>query len=203
MDPSIKRSRAALRATGLALLVLTLTAVAQAAVYSASGSVALLADLIHNAGDAATALPLAVAFAARSVRAERLAGLAVVVLIFISACAVGYQSVERLVHPHPVDGLLALALAGLLGFGGNSAAARIRTRAGGRLNSPALVADGNHAHADALISLSVIASAAALAVGLKAVDALIGLGVTGLILQIAWRSWQGLRAAPPSPRDVT
>jgi divalent metal cation (Fe/Co/Zn/Cd) transporter len=90
VDSSIKRSRDGLRAVGLALLVLGLTAIAQTAVFVASGSVALLADLIHNFGDAATAFPLAIAFALRSPRAERWAGLAVVLAIFISACVAGY-----------------------------------------------------------------------------------------------------------------
>src|ERR687894_1721263 len=90
VDASIKRSRAGLRAVGLALLVLSVTAIAQAVVFAASGSIALLADLIHNIGDAATAIPLGVAFLLRSERAERYAGLAVVLAIFISACVAGY-----------------------------------------------------------------------------------------------------------------
>jgi len=89
VDESIKRSREGLRAVGLALLILTLTALAQTVIYIASGSIALLADLIHNAGDAATAIPLGIAFALRSARAERWAGLAVVAAIFISACVAG------------------------------------------------------------------------------------------------------------------
>ncbi len=90
---SIKRSREGLRAVGLALLVLALTAAAQTAVFIASGSVALLADLVHNAGDAATAIPLGIAFALRSARGERLAGLAVVAAIFISPCVAGYEAI--------------------------------------------------------------------------------------------------------------
>src|SRR3954469_12551228 len=99
---SVKRSRAGLRAVGLALGVLGLTAAVQAVVFAASGSVALLADLIHNAGDAATAIPLGIAFALRSERAERLAGLAVVAAIFVSACVAGAEAVDRLVHPRDV-----------------------------------------------------------------------------------------------------
>src|SRR4051794_24283937 len=129
VDASIKRSREGVRAVALALLVLGLTAVAQAAVYLASGSVALLADLIHNAGDAATAIPLGIAFALRSPRAERWAGLAVVGAILVSACVAGYEAVGRLIDPEPVDALLPLALAGVLGFAGNWSAAAIRTRA--------------------------------------------------------------------------
>ena len=190
VDESIKRSREGPRAVGLALLVLGLTAAAQAAVFAASGSVALLADLIHNAGDAATAIPLGIAFALRSPRAERLAGLAVVVAIFVSACVAGYEALERLVDPRPVHGLATLALAGALGFAGNWAAALIRTRAGRRLDSPALIADGAHARADAYVSLAVVAGAAALAAGLDVADPLIGLAITLVILRITWQSWR-------------
>src|SRR3954463_10045458 len=116
VDPSIQRSREGLRAVGWALLVLGLTAVAQTLVFVATDSVALLADLIHNFGDAATAIPLAAAFALRSERAERGAGLFVVFAIFVSACVAGYEAVARLVDPQPPEHLLALAAAGAVGF---------------------------------------------------------------------------------------
>jgi cation diffusion facilitator family transporter len=191
---SIKRSRAGLRAVALALLVLALTAGAQAAVLVATGSVALLADLVHNAGDAATAIPLGIAFALRSESAERTAGLLVVGAIFVSACVAGYAAVDRLVDPSAVDHLGALALAGVIGFAGNLAAARIRTRAGERLDSPALVADGKHARADAYVSLAVVASAAAIAIGIPVADPLIGLAITVVIGRITWESWRTVRA---------
>lgn len=194
VDDSIKRSREGLRAVGLALLVLGLTAAAQTLVFIASGSVALLADLIHNAGDAATAIPLGVAFALRSVRGERLAGLAVVGAIFISACVAGYEAAARLIDPQPVEYLWALALAGAVGFAGNWVAAGIRSRAGRRLDSPALIADGAHARADAYVSLAVIASAAVVAIGLPIADPLIGLGITLVILRITWDSWRTVSA---------
>jgi cation diffusion facilitator family transporter len=190
VDESIKRSRAGVRAVSLALVVLGLTAAAQAVVFVASGSVALLADLIHNTGDAATALPLGAAFALRSARAERWAGLAVVTAIFVSACVAGYEAIDRLVNPNPPDALGALALAGVLGFAGNLVAAQIRTRAGRRLDSPALIADGDHARADAYVSLAVVASAAVVALGLDVGDPLIGLGITAVILRITWQSWR-------------
>ena len=193
VHPSIKRSRAGVRAVALALVVLAVTAAAQAVVFVASGSVALLADLIHNAGDAATAIPLGIAFVMRSERAERLAGLAVVAAIFVSACVAGYEAVDRLVHPQDVDALGALALAGALGFAGNWVAAIIRTRAGRGLDSPALIADGDHARADAYVSLGVIASAAVVALGLRVADPLIGLAITVVILRITWRSWGTVR----------
>jgi cation diffusion facilitator family transporter len=190
---SIKRSRAGVRAVALALVVLAVTAAAQAVVFAASGSVALLADLIHNAGDAATAIPLGIAFVLRSERAERVAGLAVVAAIFVSACVAGYEAVDRLVHPQDVEALGALALAGALGFAGNWVAAVIRSRAGQRLDSPALIADGDHARADAYVSLGVIASAAVVALGVRIADPLIGLAITLVILRITWRSWGTVR----------
>src|SRR3954451_22609934 len=113
VDPSIKRSREGVRAVAIALAVLGATTVAQAVVFVASGSVALLADLIHNGGDALTAVPLGIAFAVRSPRAERLSGLAVVAAIVVSACVAGYEAVSRIVAPEEVHALGALALAGV------------------------------------------------------------------------------------------
>ena len=193
VDDSIKRSREGVRTVLLALAVLGLTAAAQAVIYVASGSVALLADLIHNAGDAATAIPLGIAFLLRSERGERLAGLAVVAAIFVSACVAGFEAIDRLVHPQDVQALGALALAGALGFAGNWVAAIIRTRAGRRLDSPALVADGDHARADAYVSLGVVASAVVVALGAPVADPLIGLAITLVILRITWRSWGTVR----------
>jgi len=190
---SIKRSRQGLRAVGLALLVLAATAAAQAVVFAASGSVALLADLIHNFGDAATAIPLGIAFALRSARAERVAGLGVVIAIFVSACVAGYEAVVRIIDPRDVEHLGALAAAGALGFAGNWIAAIVRSRAGRRLDSAALIADGAHARADAYVSLAVVASAAAVYAGLDIADPLIGLAITVVILRITWHSWSTMR----------
>jgi cation diffusion facilitator family transporter len=200
VDASIKRSRAGLRAVGLALLVLGLTAIAQAIVFAASGSVALLADLIHNAGDAATAVPLGIAFALRSASGERLAGLAVVLAIFVSACVAGYEAVDRLIDPREIEHVGAVAAAGMVGFVGNWIAAIVRTRAGRRLDSPALIADGDHARADAYVSLAVVSSAAAVTIGLDLADPLIGLAITLVILRITWQSWRTVRGAPPAQR---
>src|SRR6185503_7493528 len=115
VDDSIKRSSEGVRAVASALGVLGVTAVAQAVVFALSGSIALLADLIHNAGDALTAVPLGIAFLLRSRRAERLAGLAVVAAIFISACVAGVEAVHRLIDPRAPDQLGALAAAGVIG----------------------------------------------------------------------------------------
>ena len=187
---SIKRSREGLKAVGLSLAILGLTALAQTLIFVLSGSVALLADLIHNFGDAATAIPLGIAFLLRSKRAEGIAGLFVVAAIFVSACVAGYEAILRIVDPQAPDHLAALALAGIIGFGGNWVAAGVRSRAGRRLDSPALLADGNHARADSYVSLAVVASAAVVALGVPLADPLIGLAITVVILKITWDSWR-------------
>ena len=190
---SIKRSRAGLRAVLASLAVLGIAAALQTLIFVLSGSVALLADLIHNFGDALTAVPLGAAFLLRSERAERTAGLFVVAAIFVSACVAGIEAISRLIHPDAPSHLWALALAGAIGYAGNLAAARIRLRAGRRLDSPALIADGHHARADAYVSLAVIASAAVVAIGLPIADPLIGLAITVVILRITWQSWRTVR----------
>jgi cation diffusion facilitator family transporter len=197
LDREIVRSRAGIRAVALSLLVLGITAVAQTGVFLLSGSIALLADLIHNFGDALTAVPLGIAFALRSEVAERRAGLFVVGAILISACVAGVEAVQRLLHPSAPTNLVVLALAGVLGWGGNLLAAQIRTRAGRRLDSAALLADGEHARADAYVSLAVIASALAVAAGAPRADPLIGLLMTLVILRITWQSWRTIRDDHP------
>jgi cation diffusion facilitator family transporter len=193
IDASIKRSRNGIRAVLVSLGVLGITAVAQTLIFALTGSVALLADLIHNFGDALTAVPLAIAFWLRSERAERGAGLFVVAAIFISACVAGIEAVRRLIDPTAPDHLWALAAAGAVGYIGNFLAARVRLRAGARLGSPALIADGHHARADAYVSLAVIASAAVVAIGLPIADGLIALAITLVILRITWQSWRTVR----------
>ena len=190
VDPSIVRSREGVKAVSISLCVLAVAALAQLAIYLAAGSVALLADLIHNGGDALTAVPLGVAFWLGSRRRERLAGLAVVAVIFFSACVALFETVERLLHPQTLTHLWALAAAGVVGFAANEIAARVRLRAGRRLDSPALIADGNHARTDGFVSLGVIASASLVALGLPRADPLIGLAITLVILEITWDSWR-------------
>jgi cation diffusion facilitator family transporter len=193
IDPSIRRSREGLRAVGISLAILGITAVGQGVIYVLTGSVALLADLIHNAGDALTAVPLGIAFLLRSVKAERLAGLAVVAAIFASACVAGFFAVEKLISPQAPEHLLALALAGLAGFVGNEIAAQVRLRAGRRLDSAALVADGYHARTDGLVSLGVVASAVLVALGADIADPIIAMVITATILRITYESWQTVR----------
>jgi divalent metal cation (Fe/Co/Zn/Cd) transporter len=193
VDDSIKRSREGIRAVSLSLAVLTVAAVLQLAVFLASGSIALLADLIHNFGDALTAVPLGIAFALRSHVAERRAGLAVVAAIFISACVAGYEAIGRFIHPQSPTHLGILAVAGGVGYVGNHIAARVRLSAGRRLDSAALMADGHHARADAYVSLAVIGSATVVDLGAPIADPIIGLGITLVILRITWQSWGTVR----------
>src|SRR5437879_811144 len=160
-----------------------------------TNSVALLADLIHNFGDALTAVPLGIAFFLRSVRGEKLAGLAVVLAIFISACVALYETILRFIHPHALTHLWVLAAAGVIGFIGNELAAQIRLRAGRRLGSAAMTADGNHARVDGFVSLGVVGSAIVVGLGAQIADPIIGLVITLVILKITWDSWRTVRAA--------
>ena len=194
LDPSIVRSRAGIKAVSLSLAVLTVTAAAQTAIYVVVLSVALLADLIHNFGDALTAIPLGLAFFFRSARGEWWAGVAVVATIFVSAVVALVQSILRFIHPHALTHLWWLVAAGVIGFVGNEVAAQVRLRAGRRLASPALVADGNHARVDGFVSLGVLLSAAVVALGLQRADPIIGLAISLVILRVTWESWQTIRA---------
>ena len=183
----------------ISLAVLALTAGAQAGIFVLTGSVALLADLIHNLGDALTAVPLGIAFFLRSARGEKLAGLAVVLAIFVSACVALYETIQRLIHPEHLSHLWVLAAAGAIGFVGNEIAAQVRLRGGRRLDSPALIADGNHARVDGFVSLGVVGSAALVALGAPIGDPLIGLGITLVILRITWDSWRTISANDHHP----
>ena len=202
VDRSVIRSRAGLRAVSLSLAILTATDLVQTMIYASNLCVALLADLIHNFGDAATAIPLGLAFFFRSVRGERLGGLAVVFAIFVSACVALVQTIERFVNPRELSHLWWLAAAGVVGFVGNEIAARIRTRAGQRLDSAALIADGNHARVDGFVSLGVIVSAGVVGAGLEIADPIVGLAITAVILHITWQSWRTVRAWAPDSQGA-
>src|SRR5262245_54742572 len=193
VDRSIVRSRDGVRTVAISLGVLGVAAAAQVVVFVATNSVALLADLIHNFGDALTAVPLGVAFYLRSARGEKLAGLFVVFAIFVSACVALFETIERLIHPQDLSHLWALAAAGVIGFLGNEVAAQVRLRGGRRLHSPALIADGNHARVDGFVSLGVVVSAVFVAAGLRVADPIIGLAITVVILEITWDSWRTIR----------
>jgi len=197
VDRSIVRSRAGVKAVAWSLAILGAAAVIQALIFVLSDSVALLADLIHNVGDALTAVPLGIAFFLRSFRGEKLAGLAVVLAIFISACVALFETIERLINPHDLTHLWALAFAGLVGFAGNEIAAQVRLRAGRRLSSPPLIADGNHARVDGFVSLGVVGSAVLVAAGAPIGDPIIGLAITLVILKITWDSWRTVSTTDP------
>jgi cation diffusion facilitator family transporter len=200
VDRSIVRSREGIKAVSISLAVLALAAGVQVAVFVLSGSVALLADLIHNFGDALTAVPLGIAFFLRSFRGEKLAGVAVVLVIFISACVALYETIQRFVHPQHLSHLWVLAAAGAIGLVGNEVAARVRLRAGRRLSSPALIADGKHARVDGFVSLGVVAGAIVVALGATIGDPIIGLLITALIIKITWDSWRTVTTTDP-PHD--
>lgn len=195
VDDALASSAAGVRAVKISLVGLGTTAVAQAVVAAASGSVALLADTIHNASDALTAIPLWIAFvlgrraATRRYtygygRAEDLAGLFVVAMIALSALVAGFEAVRRLVDPVPVAHLGWVAVAGLVGFAGNEAVAQYRIRVGRRIGSAALVADGLHARTDGFTSLAVLVGAGGVALGFPLADPVVGLLITVAILAV-------------------
>lgn len=198
VDRSIVRSREGVKAVAASLAILGLTAIAQLAIFALTSSVALFADLVHNLGDAFTAVPLGIAFFLRSFRAEKIAGLAVVFAIFVSACVALYETIQRFIDPEDITRLWVLAGAGLIGFAGNELAAQVRLRAGRRLSSPALLADGNHARTDGFVSLGVVASALLVALGMPLGDPLVGLLMTLVIFKITWNSWRLVSTTDPS-----
>ncbi|HET7478691.1 MAG TPA: cation diffusion facilitator family transporter [Rubrobacteraceae bacterium] len=195
VDDALESSKAGIRALKISLVALMLTALMQAGVVVLSGSVALLADTIHNFSDALTALPLWLAFALsrRATnrrytygygRAEDIAGLAIVGFIFFSACVAGYESVIRLISGSEVSNLGWVAVAAGIGFVGNEFVAQFRIGVGRRIGSAALVADGQHARVDGFTSLAVLLGAAGVALGYPVLDPLIGLLITVAILFI-------------------
>jgi cation diffusion facilitator family transporter len=194
-DSALESSAEGTRAVKVGLLVLGVTAALQAFVVVLSGSVALLADTVHNLSDALTAVPLWIAFVlARRAptrrftyglgRVEDLAGLFVVLMIAASALIAGWESVWRLREPTPVEHLGAVAAAGVIGVLGNEAVAVYRIRVGTRIGSAALVADGKHARADGITSLGVVLGALGVALGYRLADPVVGLVITAAILMI-------------------
>jgi cation diffusion facilitator family transporter len=187
------------------LIGLSLTAAFQIIIVFYSGSVALLADTIHNIGDATTAIPLWIAFAlARRKpsrrfsygygRVEDLAGVVIVLTILFSAIAAGIESVNRLFHPQPVEHLAAVILASLVGFIGNEIVAIFRIRVGKQIDSAALIADGYHARVDGLTSLGVLFSTLGVWLGYPLADAVMGLLITIILLQIVFESSKSVLA---------
>jgi cation diffusion facilitator family transporter len=200
LDATLLATRLGVRATWISLVALAGTALLQLAIVAVSGSVALLADTIHNFTDALTAIPLLIAFRlgrrppSRRYpyglhRAEDLAGVAIVLTILASAVLAGAEAVDRLIHPREPEELGLVLLAGIIGFVGNETVALYRIRVGRRIGSAALVADGLHARTDGFTSLGVVVSALATIVGIERADPLVALAITGVI------AWTLVRAA--------
>ncbi len=198
-DPIVLTTQRGIWAVKWSCVWLLCTALIQAVIVWLSGSVALLADTLHNVGDAATSLPLWLAFSlARRPpssrftygygRAEDLAGVFIVVVILGSGLAIGFEAIDRFLSPQPVQYLGVVAVAAVIGFLGNEGVARLRIKVGREIGSAALMADGQHARADALTSLAVLAAVAGSWFGLEQADAVVGLGIALVILRIAWVS---------------
>ncbi len=199
IDPSIISTERGIWAIKLSFAALFATAIFQIIVALISGSVALLADTIHNFGDAATAIPLWIAFTlgrrkpTKSFtygygRVEDLAGVSIVVIILLSAIVAGYESINRIIHPQNVEHLWAVIAASLIGFAGNEAVAIFRIKVGKQMGSAALVADGYHARVDGFASLSVLVGAIGVWLGYSLADPVVGLLITIVILRVVWES---------------
>jgi len=199
VDPSIASTERGVWALKWSFVGLMATALFQAVVVVLSGSVALLADMIHNVGDASTAIPLGIAFllARRGVtrrftyglgRVEDFAGLVIVATILLSAVIACYEAIQRLVHPQPVVLLWAVMLASVVGFVGNEAVAVFRIRVGRQIGSVALIADGYHARVDGWTSLAVLVGAVGVWAGYPLADPIVGLLISAAIFVLVWQS---------------
>ncbi|PKA42682.1 cation transporter [Rhizobium sullae] len=199
VDPSIASSARGIWAIKWSFVILAITAALQLVVVFISGSVALLADTIHNIGDAATAIPLWIAFTLVRRkptstfnyglgRVEDFAGMLIVLIILFSAIVAGYEAIDRLMNPQPITQLLAVGAAGIIGFIGNEAVAILRIKVGREMNSAALIADGYHARTDGLTSLAVVLGAFGVWMGFPLADPIVGLLITIAIFGIVWQS---------------
>ena len=199
VDPILATTDRGIFAIKWSFIILAITAALQLIVVFISGSVALLADGIHNVGDATTAIPLWIAFvlARRKPtatftygygRVEDFAGIVIVLIILISAFVAGYEAIDRFLHPQSIRLLEWIAVAGVLGFIGNEAVAVFRIRIGREINSAALIADGYHARTDGLTSLAVVIGAGGVWLGYPLADPVIGLLITIAIFGIVWQS---------------
>jgi cation diffusion facilitator family transporter len=199
IDPVLLTTQQGIAAIKWSAVALLITALVQFVIVLLSGSVALLADTIHNVGDAATGLPLWLAFILARKRptlrftygygrAEDLAGILIVLIILASGMMVAYESLAHLWHPPAVQYLGAVAAASVIGFLGNEAVARYRLKVGHEIGSAALIADGHHARTDALPSLSVLAATLGVWLGIPIADPVVGLLIAAVILKIGWES---------------
>src|SRR5215204_3802411 len=203
VDPTIATSERGIWAIKWSFVGLMATALLQLVVVLMSGSVALLSDTIHNFGDAATAIPLWIAFALTRLgasrrftfgygRVEDLAGVVVVLTILCSAVVAGYQSMERFLHPQEVLHLWAVIAASIVGFLGNEAVAIFRIRVGREIQSAALIADGYHARVDGWTSLAVLFGAIGVWLGYPLADPIVGLVITAAIFGIVIQSGKAI-----------
>jgi cation diffusion facilitator family transporter len=199
VDPTIATTSRGIWAIKWSFIMLAATAAFQLVVVYFSGSVALLADTIHNVGDAGTAIPLWIAFmlvrrkpSLRFThgmgRVEDLAGVVIVGIILFSAIVAGWQAIERFINPRDIEHLGWVAAAGVIGFLGNEAVAVFRIKVGREIDSAALVADGYHARVDGLTSLAVVLGAFGVWLGFPLADPIVGLVITIMILGIVWQS---------------
>jgi cation diffusion facilitator family transporter len=203
LDPALLTTDKGIWAVKWSMIGLLLTALVQAVVVMLTSSVALLADTIHNFADAATAVPLWIAFLmARKKpskrfsygygRVEDLAGIVIVFIMLLSGLMAAYESISRLFQPPEIHYLSAVAIASLMGFTGNELVARLRIRVGKEICSAALIADGYHARTDALTSLGVLLGVVAVWLGYPQADPLVGLVITLIIFKIVWDSGKSL-----------
>ncbi len=203
IDHALFTTQRGMWAVKWSFLGLAATALLQVLIVGITGSVALLADTIHNLGDALTAIPLWIAFRLGQWkptrrftygygRVEDLAGVVIVGIILLSALITGYLSVQRLLHPQPISYVGAVIAASLIGFVGNEAVAIFRMRIGKEIGSTALIADGYHARADGLTSLSVLVGAVGVWLGYALADPIVGLVITAVILRIVWQSGEAV-----------
>ena len=197
VDPALRDSRDGMRALIISLVILGITAAVQVVLVVVTGSVALLADAVHNIGDAFTAIPLGAAFllgrkAATDRfpyglhRTEDLAGLAIVLIIFFSGAYAIYEAINRFINPQDPSHLWVVVLAGLIGFVGNEWVAEYRIRVGRRIGSAALIADGQHARVDGITSLGVVVGAFGVMLGFPLADPIVGLIIGLMIMKIVW-----------------
>ena len=198
-DRAFLDNRLAVRTVWIALVALGLTTALQIVIYIASGSVALLADTVHNLGDALNSIPLLFAFyiarrAANSRftygygRLEDIAGVFIVVSIGFSAAYIIYESAQRLLNPLPLENLEWIALASLVGFAGNELVALMQIRVGRRIGSDAMIADGQHALIDGLTSLAVLIAVIGALIGLPILDPIVGVVIGVAIVGITWNA---------------